>query len=215
MPYVDLWIQFINVQTLATVTTIREATLRWSVTYVVVTVQLWECELLNWLQPIHFYKWNILVIMLRQSRSRPMTPSRYNNNNNYISDNIKKEERSAERRSSQSLTRSPMVLKPSHWSKELKEVTLITAKDGVFNFRVVGGSDHGEFPVVSEVMPPDTRGVEYTSSNTDASITTQVSQATSYSWLYRDQIYYMHLGFTFSCHFSILAELSMVFFWAK
>ena len=37
----------------------------------------------------------------------------------------------------------------------------MTQHDGMFNFRVVGGSDHGEFPVVVEVMPPDTRGVEY------------------------------------------------------
>ena len=110
-----------------------------------------------------------------------MTPSRYssssiNNNNNNVVEN-KKEDRSAERRSPHSLTRSPMVLKPSHWSKELKEITLVTAKDGVFNFRIVGGSDHGEFPVISEVMPPDTRGVEYTVSpaNPDATITTQVS----------------------------------------
>ena len=89
-----------------------------------------------------------------------MTPSRYsassiNNNSNNINNN--NETKKEERRSS-SVTRSPMVLKPSHWSKEVKEVTLITARDGVFNFRIVGGSDHGEFPVISEVMPPDTRG---------------------------------------------------------
>ena len=60
-----------------------------------------------------------------------------------------------------SSVRTPTNLKPGHWSKELKEVTLVTQHDGMFNFRVVGGSDHGEFPVVVEVMPPDTRGVEY------------------------------------------------------
>ena len=65
-----------------------------------------------------------------------------------------------------------MVLKPSHWSKDLKEVTLVTARDGVFNFRMVGGSDRGEFPVISEVLPPDTRGVEYTGPQ---ELTTQVS----------------------------------------
>ena len=70
------------------------------------------------------------------------------------------------------MTRSPMVLKPSHWSKEVKEITLVTARDGVFNFRIVGGSDHGEFPVITEVMPPDTRGVEYTGTS-EATITTQ------------------------------------------
>ena len=64
-----------------------------------------------------------------------------------------------------------MVLKPSHWSKDLKEVTLVTARDGVFNFRMVGGSDRGEFPVISEVLPPDTRGVEYTGPQ---ELTTQV-----------------------------------------
>ena len=78
-----------------------------------------------------------------------------------------------------------MVLKPSHWSKELKEITLVTAKDGVFNFRIVGGSDHGEFPVISEVMPPDTRGVEYSVSpaNPDATITTQVSDISCHQLL--------------------------------
>ena len=65
------------------------------------------------------------------------------------------------------------MLKPSHWSKDLKEVTLVTARDGVFNFRMVGGSDRGEFPVISEVMPPDTRGVEYTGPQ---ELTTQVSR---------------------------------------
>ena len=53
----------------------------------------------------------------------------------------------------------------------MKEVTLVTARDGLFNFRMVGGSDHGEFPVISEVMPPDTRGVEYSGPN---ELTTQV-----------------------------------------
>ena len=119
--------------------------------------------------------------MLRQSRSRPTTPSRFSSsslNNNNISE-TKKDDRSSERRSSHSLTRSPMVLKPSHWSREMKEVTLITKKDGVFNFRIVGGSDHGEFPVISEVMPPDTRGVEYSGSR---DITTQVNKYFIICW---------------------------------
>ena len=119
--------------------------------------------------------------MLRQSRSRPTTPSRFSAsslNNNNISE-TKKDDRSSERRSSHSLTRSPMVLKPSHWSREMKEVTLITKKDGVFNFRIVGGSDHGEFPVISEVMPPDTRGVEYSGSR---DITTQVNKYFIICW---------------------------------
>ena len=107
---------------------------------------------------------------MRQSRSRPMTPSRHSasslgNNNNSNSSEMER------RASSHSLTRSPMVLKPSHWSNEMKEVTLVTARDGLFNFRMVGGSDHGEFPVISEVMPPDTRGVEYKG---DTELTTQV-----------------------------------------
>ena len=102
-----------------------------------------------------------------------MTPSRHsasslnNSNNNNNNNNSEMERRS----SSHSLTRSPMVLKPSHWSNEMKEVTLFTARDGLFNFRMVGGSDHGEFPVISEVMPPDTRGVEYKG---EAELTTQV-----------------------------------------
>ena len=92
--------------------------------------------------------------MLRQNRTRPVTPSRHSD--------------SEDRRSS----RSSLVRKQSHWSLELKEVTLVARKDGVFNFRIVGGSDHGDFPVITEVMPPDTRGVEYRG---QAELTTQVS----------------------------------------
>ena len=125
--------------------------------------------------------------MLRQSRSRPITPNRQNSNNSVSNSNSvsvsnsnsnsvlteakKLEEKLAERRSSSSVTRSPIGLKPTHWSKELKEVTVVTQQDGVFNFRIVGGSDHGEFPVVVEVLPPDTRGVEY---HSEGELTTQV-----------------------------------------
>ena len=126
--------------------------------------------------------------MLRQSRSRPITPSRQSNNsiasnnsNNLANDAKKLEEKLAERRSSSSVTRSPIGLKPNHWSKELKEVTVVTQQDGVFNFRIVGGSDHGEFPVVVEVMPPDTRGVEYHSVE---ELTTQVQFKELYSALF-------------------------------
>lgn len=122
--------------------------------------------------------------MLRQSRSRPITPNRQNSNNSVSNSNSvsvsnsnsvlteakKLEEKLAERRSSSSVTRSPIGLKPTHWSKELKEVTVVTQQDGVFNFRIVGGSDHGEFPVVVEVLPPDTRGVEY---HSEGELTTQ------------------------------------------
>ena len=73
-------------------------------------------------------------------------------------------------------SRSSLVRKQSHWSQELKEVTLIARKDGVFNFRIVGGSDHGDFPIITEVMPPDTRGVEYRG---QAELTTQVSTGSS------------------------------------
>ena len=115
--------------------------------------------------------------MLRPSRSRPITPNRHSNISNdsniaNISNDAKKfEEKSGERRLSHSAARSPIGLKPNHWSKELKEVTVVTKQDGVFNFRIVGGSDHGEFPVVVEVMPPDTRGVEY---HSEGELTTQV-----------------------------------------
>jgi hypothetical protein len=47
----------------------------------------------------------------------------------------------------------------------VKEVTVVTSLDSVFNFRISGGSDHGEFPVISDVLPPDTRGVEYRGEN--------------------------------------------------
>ena len=124
---------------------------------------------------------NKQVKMLRQSRSRPITPNRQSNNsivsnisnngNNTSSEGKKLEEKLAERRSSSSVTRSPIGLKSNHWSKELKEVTVVTQQDGMFNFRIVGGSDHGEFPVVVEVMPPDTRGVEY---HSEGELTTQV-----------------------------------------
>jgi len=91
--------------------------------------------------------------MLRQSRTRPLTPSRYTDNNNHVTEATKSEERRA--------SRSSLIRKQNHWSQDLKEVTLVARKDGVFNFRIVGGSDHGDFPVISEVMPADTRGVEY------------------------------------------------------
>ena len=133
--------------------------------------------------------------MLRQSRSRPITPNRQNSNssvsnsvsnsngNSVLAEAKKLEEKLAERRSSSSVTRSPIGLKPNHWSKELKEVTVVTQQDGVFNFRIVGGSDHGEFPVVVEVLPPDTRGVEY---HTEGELTTQVMiQTKEYPSSYR------------------------------
>lgn len=52
-------------------------------------------------------------------------------------------------------------MKLNHWSKDMKEVCLVTTHDGVYNFRIAGGSDKGEFPIISDVLPPDTRGVEY------------------------------------------------------
>ena len=58
-----------------------------------------------------------------------------------------------------SVLRSSMKL--HHWSQDMKEVCLVTGQDGVFNFRISGGSDKGEFPIISDVLPPDTRGVEY------------------------------------------------------
>ena len=48
---------------------------------------------------------------------------------------------------------------------------MVTSEDGVFNFRIAGGSDVGEFPVITDVLPPDTRGVEYRS---DVELVTQV-----------------------------------------
>ena len=96
--------------------------------------------------------------MLRQTRARPVTPS-----NNTLSDGKKLEDRRP--------SRSSLMRKQSHWSQELKEVTLVAGKDGVFNFRIVGGSDHGDFPIITEVMPPDTRGVEYRG---QTELTTQV-----------------------------------------
>ena len=102
--------------------------------------------------------------MLRQNRTRPVTPSRHVDNNNTISEGKKLEDRRS--------SRSSLVRKQSHWSLELKEVTLVARKDGVFNFRIAGGSDHGDFPIITEVMPPDTRGVEYRGL---AELTTQVS----------------------------------------
>ena len=104
--------------------------------------------------------------MLRQNRTRPLTPSRHSSsdNNNTVSDGKKLEDRRP--------SRSSLMRKQSHWSLELKEVTLVAGKDGVFNFRIVGGSDHGDFPIITEVMPPDTRGVEYRGL---AELTTQVS----------------------------------------
>ena len=59
-----------------------------------------------------------------------------------------------------------------HWSRDVKEITVVTSHDGIFNFRIVGGSDNGEFPVIAEVLPPDTRGVEYRGG---VELTTQVT----------------------------------------
>ena len=101
--------------------------------------------------------------MLKQGRAhRPTTPSRHAQASPSPSKKLSLGEAgvgSPERRLS--AVRTPTNLKPGHWSKEQKEVTLVTQHDGNFNFRVVGGSDHGEFPVVVEVLPPDTRGVTY------------------------------------------------------
>ena len=102
--------------------------------------------------------------MLRQSKTRPVTPSRHQDTG-----------QEEPRRNS----RSSILRKQTHWSQELKEVTLIARKDGVFNFRIVGGSDHGDFPVISEVMPADTRGVEYQG---EAELVTQVG----YWWRERE-----------------------------
>ena len=119
-----------------------------------------------------------------KGRPRPTTPSK----NTGAADNATTssgppppstpilKERSPEKRSPpKAILRSPLKTSLSyvggggigpppshhHWSKTVKEVTIVTSQDGVFNFRISGGSDHGEFPVVSDVLPPDTRGVEY------------------------------------------------------
>jgi hypothetical protein len=99
--------------------------------------------------------------MLKQSRARPTTPSRHAQPSPSPSRKPSLGDASPGPGRRLSAVRTPTGLKPGHWSKELKEVTLVTQHDGAFNFRVVGGSDHGEFPVVVEVLPPDTRGVEY------------------------------------------------------
>ena len=110
--------------------------------------------------------------MSKQSRGRPTTPSRHTQPSPSPSKKLSLGDASPSRSQDRRLSavRTPTILKPGHWSKELKEVTVVTQQDGVFNFRVVGGSDHGEFPVVTEVLPPDTRGVEYLSG---ADLTTQ------------------------------------------
>ncbi len=103
-----------------------------------------------------------------KGRPRPTTPSK--SSDTVPSTPILKE-RSPEKRSPpKAILRSPAKsiphhLLPPHWSKAVKEVTVITSQDGVFNFRISGGSDHGEFPVISDVLPPDTRGVEYRGEN--------------------------------------------------
>ena len=110
--------------------------------------------------------------MLKQ-RNRPTTPSKYSDNNNIAvspapsaaptSSKRSPADRKSPRSSATSISRSPLGPKTAggHWSRDVKEVTVVTSHDGVFNFRIVGGSDNGEFPVIAEVLPPDTRGVEY------------------------------------------------------
>jgi len=127
--------------------------------------------------------------MLKQ-RNRPTTPSKYSDNNNTattpapaasaaagaMSAKRSPGDRKSPRSSANSITRTVPPLGPKvstvHWSREVREVTVVTSHDGIFNFRIVGGSDNGEFPVIAEVLPPDTRGVEYRSG---AEITTQVT----------------------------------------
>ena len=105
-----------------------------------------------------------------KGRPRPTTPSKSTDPNAVPSTPILKE-RSPEKRSPpKAILRSPAKshshhLLPPHWSKAVKEVTVVTSLDSVFNFRISGGSDHGEFPVISDVLPPDTRGVEYRGEN--------------------------------------------------
>ena len=92
-----------------------------------------------------------------KGRNRPTTPKQLD-----FPSTPTLKERSPEKKSPKtSILRSPLSLKPNHWSKEVKELTVVTSQDGVFNFRISGGSDHGEFPVITDVLPPDTRGVEY------------------------------------------------------
>jgi hypothetical protein len=127
--------------------------------------------------------------MLKQ-RNRPTTPSKYSENNNSIASppssmvssvggggglpTANKRSPADRKSSSTSLQgRGPLGPKPpSHWSRDIKEVTVVTSHDGIFNFRIVGGSDNGEFPVIAEVLPPDTRGVEYRGGGME--LTTQV-----------------------------------------
>jgi hypothetical protein len=129
--------------------------------------------------------------MLKQ-RNRPTTPSKYIDNNNTaaatpaqtvasaggpMSAKRSPNDRKSPRSSANSISRTavpPLGPKMStiHWSREVREVTVVTSHDGIFNFRIVGGSDNGEFPVIAEVLPPDTRGVEYRSG---AELTTQVT----------------------------------------
>jgi hypothetical protein len=126
--------------------------------------------------------------MLKQ-RNRPTTPSKYIDNNNTaaatpvasaggpMSAKRSPNDRKSPRSSANSISRTavpPLGPKMAtiHWSREVREVTVVTSHDGIFNFRIVGGSDNGEFPVIAEVLPPDTRGVEYRSG---AELTTQVT----------------------------------------
>ena len=125
--------------------------------------------------------------MLKQ-RNRPTTPSKYSDNNNIApspaptassaapptSAKRSPGDRKSPRSSATSLSRSPMGPKATnhHWSRDVKEITVVTSHDGIFNFRIVGGSDNGEFPVIAEVLPPDTRGVEYRGG---VELTTQVT----------------------------------------
>ena len=104
--------------------------------------------------------------MLRPGRTRPTTPSTPARDPNISA------EASAHSAHSSPERRVSVRGRAQHWAAAASEVTLTTRQDSVFNFRVVGGSDWGEFPVVAEVLPPDTRGVEYCG---QGELTTQAS----------------------------------------
>ena len=110
--------------------------------------------------------------MLRPGRTRPTTPSTPARDPNISADASAHSLASTHSAHSSPERRVSVRGRAQHWAAAASEVTLTTRQDGVFNFRVVGGSDWGEFPVVAEVLPPDTRGVEYCG---QGELTTQAS----------------------------------------
>ena len=73
---------------------------------------------------------NLAGFTMLKGRNRPVTPSKHD----VVPSTPVLNHRSQDKNKSPK-TSILRALKPNHWSKEVKEVTVVTSQDGVFNFR--------------------------------------------------------------------------------